>query len=206
MAFCNSCGATLDPGTKFCNKCGAAVSGAVPAPAAAPPPAPAPTGGSSALKIILIVVAVIVVLGILGVATVGIVGYRIAKHSHVNQQGDRVKVDTPFGTFSANDPEQAAKDLGVEIYPGAQVQKEGTASATFGSIHTVTANFESNDPLDKVCNFYKEKFPGARVTSAEQNHCTIVSSDQGNSVTINIESSGDVTRLQIAAVTKKASE
>lgn len=204
MTFCNSCGASLSPGTQFCNKCGTAVAGGPSTPAVPPPPV-TPTGGSGALKIILIVVAVIVGIGILGVATVGIVGYRIAKSAHVRQHGDRVQVDTPFGTFSANDPEQAAKDLGVEIYPGAQVQKSGTATATFGSVHTVTANFESQDPLDKVCDFYKSKFPSATVTSADQNHCTIVSSDQGNSVSVNIESSGDVTKFQIATVTKKAS-
>ena len=86
MAFCNACGATLTPGTKFCNKCGAPVAAAASTPGVpsiAPPVAPAPTGGSSALKVILIVVAVIVGFGILGVATVGIIGYHIAKRSHV---------------------------------------------------------------------------------------------------------------------------
>src|SRR5437660_10704250 len=122
MAFCNSCGATLNPGTQFCNKCGAAVATAPGATSAARPPIPAPpapTGGSSALKIILIVVAVIVVIGILGMVTVGVIGYRIAKSSHVTQDGDHVKVQTPFGSVeTSKDPDQAAKELGVDIYPG----------------------------------------------------------------------------------------
>src|SRR6266568_2175080 len=67
MAFCNSCGATLSAGTKFCNKCGAAVAAAAPTPGVTPASVPPTTGGSSALKIILIVVAVIVGIGILGV-------------------------------------------------------------------------------------------------------------------------------------------
>ena len=208
MAFCNSCGANLNPGTKFCNKCGAAVVSGPSAPGVTstplPPPPPTATGGGSALKIVLIVVAVIVVLGILGMATVGIIGYRIAKSSHVRQEGDHVKVETPFGTAeSSQDPEQAAKDLGIDIYPGAEVQKHGASSATFGSIHTVTAFFESSDPAEKVCNFYKEKFPSAMVTTSEQNRCTIVSNDHKNMVTINIEVSGDTTKLQITNVTKK---
>ena len=91
MAFCNSCGAALNPGIKFYNKCApasaacfpvgapqadaVAAAGATPAPpatviAAAPPPS---TGGGSALKIILIVVAVIVSIGILGMVTCGVV-------------------------------------------------------------------------------------------------------------------------------------
>lgn len=208
MAFCNSCGATLNPGTKFYNKCGAAVAAPASTPgvastAATPPPAP--TGGSSALKIILIVVAVIVLIGILGIATVGIIGYRIAKSSHVSQNGDHVKVETPFGSVeSSKDPDQAAKDLGVELYPGAEVQRNGASSASFGGIRTVTAVFETSDAPDKVCTFYKSKFPGAMVTTSEQNRCTIVSNDRRNMVTINIEAGGNNTRLQITNVTKKS--
>jgi hypothetical protein len=209
MAFCNSCGATLNEGTKFCNKCGAAVASGPPAAgvtSTAPPPAPAPTGGSSALKIILIVVAVIVGIGILGVATVGIIGYRIARTSHVTQEGDHVRVQTPFGSVeTSKDPEQAAKDLGIEVYPGAEVQKSGASSASFGGIHTVTAMFESGDAVDKICSFYKTKFPGAMVTTSDQNRCTIVSNDQKNMITINIEARGDTTKLQITNVSKKSS-
>jgi hypothetical protein len=208
MAFCNSCGATLNPGTKFCNKCGAAVAaGAATAGIPSTAPAPAPTGGSSALKVILIVVAVIVLVGILGIATIGIVGYRIAKSSHVSQNGDHVKVDTPFGSVeTSKDPDQAAKDLGVDLYPGAEVQRNGASSASFGGIRTVTAVFESSDAPDKVCNFYKSRFPGAMVTTSEPNHCTIVSNDKKNMITINIEASGDNTRLQITNVSKKSSD
>jgi len=206
MAFCNSCGATLNPGTKFCNKCGAVAAAGPSAPAAATPSAAAPTGGSSALKIILIVVAVIVGIGILGVATVGIVGYRIAKSAHVRQEGGHVKVETPFGNVeSSQDPAQAAKDLGVDVYPGAEVQKNGASSATFGAIHTVTANFESSDSVDKVCTFYKSRFPNAMAPTSDQNRCTILSNDQkGNMVTINIEPNGDASKFQITNVSKKS--
>jgi hypothetical protein len=202
MAFCNKCGATLDAGIKFCNKCGAAVSAPVPVPGTTP--APAPTGGSSALKVILIVVAVIVGIGILGMVTVGVVGYRIAKSSRVSQQGDHVKVDTPFGSVeTSKDPDQAAKDLGIDVYPGAEVQKNGASSATFGNIRTVTAMFESTDAPDKVCTFYKSKLPAAQVTTADQNRCTIVSNDRKNMVTINIEANGENSKIQITSVTRK---
>jgi hypothetical protein len=206
MAFCNSCGATLNPGTKFCNKCGAAASAVptAPSPTSMAPPL-GPTGGSSALKVILIVVAVIVGIGILGIATVGIIGYRIASRSHVSQNGDHVKVETPFGSVeTSKDPDQAAKDLGVDIYPGAEVQRNGASSASFGGIHTSTAVFQSNDPPDKICSFYKSRFPGAMVTSSEQNHCNIVSNNQRNMITINIAANGDTTKLQITNVSKKS--
>ncbi len=135
MAFCNSCGATLDPSTKFCKKCGAPnvaqVSAPGPVPVAASAAGPPGSGQSSgALKVILIVAAVIVAVGILGMATLGIITWRIAKSSHVRQEGDHVKVETPFGTVeSTKDPEAAVRNLGVELYPGAQVLKSGAASA-----------------------------------------------------------------------------
>jgi len=203
MAFCNSCGATLTPGTKFCNKCGAGVAGPV---NSTPPPitaAPAPTGGSSALKIVLIVVAVIVGIGILGIATVGIVGYHIAKSTHVKQEGDHVKVETPFGNVESNaDPDQAAKDIGMDPYPGAQLQKNGTATATFGGIHTASASYTTSDSVDKVCAFYKSRLTNPMVTTSDQNRCTFVSNDKKNMITINAEADGDTTKLQITNVSK----
>ena len=199
MAFCNSCGATLGAGAKFCNKCGAGVTGGVSAPLAPSPP----TGGSGALKIVFIVIGVIAIVGILSVATMTFVGLRIAKRSHVTREGDQVKVETPFGTVeSSQDPEKAAGNLGVDIYPGAQVQKEGASSATFGGMHTAAASFESADSLDKVCNYYKAKYPGAMVRTSDVNRCTIVANDQRNMITINVEARGDVTRFQITNVSK----
>src|ERR1700733_5635692 len=125
MAFCNSCGAPLNAGTKFCNKCGVAA-GPMPPTMTAPAPAPPATGGSSALKIILIIIAVIVGLGILSVGAFSFFIYHVAKSSHVTQEGDHVKVESPFGSVeTSKDPDQAAKDLGVDLYPGAEVQRNG---------------------------------------------------------------------------------
>jgi hypothetical protein len=212
MAFCNSCGATLNPGTKFCNKCGAAAAAGPPAPGPAlsplppaPPYSPPPsTGGSSALKIILIVIAIIVGLGILSVGAFSFFVYRVAKSAHVTQKGDNVKIETPFGNISANDPDQAIKELGVDVYPGAQVQKQGTAAVTLFGMHTVTANFESGDSVDKVCDFYKAKFPNANIKSSDQNQCSIVAGDQGNSMTVSVQSSGDGCKFQIVSLSKKS--
>ncbi len=202
MAFCNSCGATLTPGTKFCNKCGAV---ATSAPAATPTPVAAPpsTGGSSALKIILIVVGVIVLFGILAVASIGFFAHRMLSKSHVTQEGNHVKVETPFGNVeTSNDPSQTARDLNVEIYPGAKVDKNGASTASFGGVHTVSATFQSSDSLDKVCAFYKAKYPNPMVSTSDNNRCTIISNDQKNMITINIEANGDASKIQITNVSK----
>ena len=212
MAFCNSCGATLTEGTKFCSKCGATISGnpsgmSTAAPTQTPMSAPPPSkGSSSALKIVLLIVGSIVLIGILGMVTCGIVLHRAIKSAKVSQDGKNVKVETPFGSIdTTTDPAQIAKDLDVEIYPGAEVQRQGTATVAFGPIRTVTGNFESSDPVAKVCDFYKSKFPEANVSSSDQNQCSIFSGVQGNSTTITVQSSGDGSRFTIVKMSKKSS-
>ena len=205
MGFCNSCGAPLGEGTKFCSKCGATIAGTAAAPPQAIAPGPPPSSGSSsALKIVLIIVGVIVLIGVLAVATIGVITYRIAKSTKVSHKGDNVRISTPFGNAEASsDPKKTAKELGVEIYPGAQVQKEGTVSMTLGSLHTVIANFESSDSVDKVCDFYRSKFPGATVERSDQTHCSIVATGPGNLTTITADSRDDGSSFQI--MTKKSS-
>jgi flagellar basal body-associated protein FliL len=202
MAFCNSCGATLEPGAKFCPKCGTTVPMASALPATVPPlPAPPPQG-SSALKIILIVVAVIFVLGILGIGTLVFVVRRVAQNSHMRNKDGNVRVETPFGTVqSTNNPDEASRNLGIDLYPGARVLKGNTA--TVGGMHTVEAEFESDDSAEKVMAFYSSKFPNANVTTKDRNHYAIVSTDNNNLVTIKIEPDGGKTRIKIANVNGK---
>src|ERR1700756_3894519 len=126
MAFCNSCGATLNEGASFGSRCGAPVTGAAvlgpstgaTTPPRMSPPAPgppaAPPQGSSAVSKVLLVVGIVIVCGLIGIALLTAIGLHIAKRTRVTQQGDHVKVDTPFGNFEASkDPDQAAKNLGV---------------------------------------------------------------------------------------------
>jgi hypothetical protein len=215
MAFCNKCGSTLVAGTRFCNQCGAPILASTLPSAAAPIPpaatfstpgtiaAPPAAGGNNALKVILIVVGVVVLIGILGLAAAGSFAWRMAHRAHIHQDGDNVNVQTPFGNVEANkDPAEAARNLGVDLYPGAEVHKNGAASATFGGMRTVSLTAESDDSIDKVAAYYKAKFPNAMVSTSQSGHCTIVSNEHGNLVTINIENSGGKTKIQIANVRK----
>ncbi len=211
MAFCNKCGTAITQGTRFCNKCGAPIlaSGFSTPASSSPTPNPTPTqaapqGGSNALKVVLIVVGAVIVIGVLAVGAITFVGIHIAKRSRIHDEGDRVKVETPFGTVeSTKDPDQAAKNLGIDIYPGAEVQKDGASSSVFGNMRTVSANFESSDSVDKICSFYKARFPNATVSTSEENHCTIVSTAPPNVTTINVESRGSGAKFQISTVAKK---
>ncbi|HEY1265393.1 MAG TPA: zinc ribbon domain-containing protein [Terriglobales bacterium] len=207
MAFCNSCGTPLDAGTKFCNKCGAAAPAAAPAtaaPAAGSPAPAAPSQGSGALKVILIIVGIIVLLGILAIGGLTVFGIWIAKKSHVEQRNGKVSVQSPFGNVEATqDPEEVAKALGEYMYPGARPLRGGASSATFGSMHTVSAQLETDDGADKVAEFYRSKFPNANYSGNQGGNYTIVSGDQNKTwTTITINPTGQATRIQISRVTR----
>jgi hypothetical protein len=204
MAFCNSCGGTLEAGARFCPKCGAAIPMAAAIPATVPSAPAAPPQGSGALKVILILVGGIVVLGVLGIGTLTFVIRRIAHRSHLDNRNGNVKVETPFGTVqSTSNPNEAARNLGIDSYPGARVLTGNTA--TIGGMHTITAEFESDDPPEKVMAFYTSKFPSANVATKDQNRYTIVSTDKKNLITINIEPQGSKTRITVANVSGKMS-
>ena len=91
---------------------------------------------------------------------------------------------------------------GIDIYPAAELQNNSAATATFGGIHSASAAFTTSDSVDKVCAFYKSKFPAAMVTTSGDNRCTLISNDQKNMITINIESKGAGTKIQLTNVTK----
>ena len=208
MAFCNSCGATLDGGAKFCTKCGATqpIGRASSATPASPAPVATATAAknNSALKIILIVVAVIVGLGILGIGAVSFIGYRIASRTRVHNRDGNVRVETPFGTVqSTTDPEEASHDLGIDSYPGATVVKGTSSKMNMGNMQTAAADFETSDSPGTVADFYKSKVPGANVISSESDHYAIISTDKKNMLTINIEPKDGKTRIHIARVSGK---
>jgi hypothetical protein len=210
MAFCNACGATLDANAKFCPKCGkATMAAATTTPAAAPKPvatAPATTS-SNGLKTILIVFAVIVALGIVGTMAATFIGLSIARRTKVTERDGKVKVETPFGAVvSSEDPEDAAKNLGVDIYPGAKPMKGESANVAVGGMHTVSVEMVSDDSPDKVAEFYRAKFPGANVSVTDEGETTIVSTGKKGIVTINIEPQGDKTHIHIANVNNQSSK
>jgi flagellar basal body-associated protein FliL len=200
MAFCNSCGTTLEAGAKFCPKCGAAIPMAAAIPATTPS-APPPQG-NGALKVILMLVAGVILLGILGIGTLVFVIHRVAHNSRVRNRDGNVQVETPFGSVqSTNNPDEAVRNLGIDPYPGARVLQGN--SATIGGMHTVTAQFESDDSADKVAAFYSSKLPNASVNTKDQNNYTIVSTDKKNIVTINIAPEGSKSQINVTTVTGK---
>jgi hypothetical protein len=215
MAFCTSCGATLEGAGKFCTKCGAAITGssgfqstaaAGPAGAAAKPamaatPAATPGQGGGALKVILIVVAVIIGIVVLGGAVIGFGVWRLAKRTHIEAGKDRARIETPFGTVESNtNTTEALRKLGVDVYPGAR-PLPGGAAVSMGAMSTVTAQFETPDSPDLVENFYKSRFPRSNINVSDPNQRTMVfATPEKGMMTIVIEPQGNMTRITISNV------
>jgi len=205
MAFCTSCGTTLDPAARFCTKCGATVAGAsAPAPAAAQRIATGTTAatpqGGGALKIILIVFGVIVVLGVLSVAGVLIAARMFIHHTRVSTSGEHSRVETPFGTVeTSGDAMDVAKSLGVDVYPGAKGLPGGSA-VSFGNFKTASAEFETTDSPEQVQDFYKARFPRSNVNVSDEGGRTMVFMGTKGMTTIVIEPRGGKTHIQISQV------
>jgi len=215
MAFCTSCGTTLEGTGKFCTKCGAALTGssgfqstaasstgAAAQPAmAAPPVAGAPPAGGGALKAILVVLAIIVGIIVLGGAVIGFGAWRLMRNTRIEAGKDRARIETPFGTVESNtNMTEALKKLGVDVYPGAR-QLAGGAAVSMGAMSTVTAQFETPDSPDLVEAFYKARFPRSNINVNDNNQRTLVfAAPQKGMMTIVIEPRGNMTHITISNV------
>ena len=94
----------------------------------------------------------------------GVAGCRIHVDKGANGEDKNVQVDTPFGGIHVNTDQTTAADLGLPVYPGAQIaaDKEDDKSADihmgFGEweMRVMVVNYSSSDSQDKVAAFYKK--------------------------------------------------
>jgi len=209
MAFCNACGANIEDGAGFCGKCGAAQLGGTKLGSSSASSAGTPTAGTpalrgNALRPLLIAVGVILIIGGVAIAALTVIGLRIARQTHVRNRDGNTRVESPFGTVETTDnPTDLARQLGVDIYPNVRVRKGNAANINVAGVHTVAAEFESDDPPGKVADFYKGKFPNATVNVSEEDHYSIVSTQKNNLLTINIEPHGGGTWIKVANISGK---
>lgn len=176
---------------------------------AQPVPGGPGSGGSSALKVILIVVGIIVALGILGVSIFAFTVWRVARAVHVEGNGDKVTLRTPGGTFSANNSTTySASDLGIDLYPGAAGQHGGSKIETpNGSV--MTGVFLTSDSKDQVVSFYKSKM-GSEASVYDTSNGALLTVNKGNHesvmVTINADPSQHEGKTQISIVHSRSTK
>lgn len=96
-------------------------------------------------------------------ALLSVVGCHVQVDKGKNGEDKNVKIDTPVGGLHVRADQTSASDLGLPVYPGAQVvpDNEGDKSADvhmgFGKwqLRVRVVTYQSADPQDKVLAFYK---------------------------------------------------
>ncbi|MFQ5722937.1 MAG: hypothetical protein ACE5G6_00485 [Terriglobia bacterium] len=122
--------------------------------------------GASAWQVILVILAVVVLLAALVVLAAVVMVQRFVKIevSHDNAGAERVAVTTPFGEFTVEESEDAARRLRLPVYPDAEPKDEGVsirlrggAGEKEGGLEVVAAEFRTPEPLDRVDAWYREQ-------------------------------------------------
>ncbi len=199
MAFCTTCGAPMENSARFCTKCGTSTAGPSASPAPAPPaPIVRQATGRNALSIALIVLVVVVALGLL--ATIGTVFAlkKMARRVRVEAGPNSAVVTTPFGSVTADDPVQVARQLGVDVYPGARGLK-GSAAVAFAGMKVAAAKFESDAAPERVMEFYQKRYPKAEIRIVGADNSMVFSGNQGM-ITIKVHARGNGSLIEIARV------
>lgn len=94
----------------------------------------------------------------------GLAGCRIHEEKGPNGESKNVRVDTPFGGIHVNTDQTTAADLGLPVYPGAQIapdsgnDKSADVHMGFGEweLRVKVVNYSTADGQDKVAAFYKK--------------------------------------------------
>src|SRR5437762_10537536 len=84
---------------------------------------------------------------------------------HTKEGKKKVDIESPFGGVHVRTEVDAAKETGIPLYPGARPKhdkdNEHSANVDIGSsffgLKVVAASFETDDPPDKVLDFYRDK-------------------------------------------------
>lgn len=91
-------------------------------------------------------------------------GCRIHVDKNANGQEKNVQVDTPFGGVHVNTDQTTAADLGLSVYPNAQMisddenHKSADVHMGFGEweLRVKVVRYNSSDSEDKVTAFYRQ--------------------------------------------------
>jgi hypothetical protein len=94
----------------------------------------------------------------------GLAGCRVHVDKDASGEEKQVQVDTPFGGIHVNTDQTTAADLGLPVYPGAQIvrdnehDKSADVHLGFGEweLRVKVVNYSTADSQDKVVAFYKK--------------------------------------------------
>ena len=124
-----------------------------------------------------------------------------------------VKVETKEGTLTVRSGPQAVSEaeLGVPIYPGAEVVQSGQLAKTTDSASGIAASYSltTNDSFDKVASFYRSNLKDVQhamdQTMGGQRMSLFMTGKEGDMRTIQVIAStaGGPTSIQITKVVEE---
>lgn len=158
------------------------------------------SGGGSAIRVIIIVVVVIVGLALLAFAGLFWATYKVKKAIRIEQNGENATVSTPWGKVTSDqDSAKVAKEMGFDVYPGAK-PLTGASAVSFAGSTVGSAEFETDDPIDRVGKFYSSRYPKSTINTADQNDQTIMASTDKGMLTIVLEKRGRGTKITLSRI------
>ncbi len=164
------------------------------------------------------VLVAFLILAALAVVGVFMAGMYFAENIHVEKtrgaHGETVKVDTPIGSMRVQSHQKLdPKLIGVPVYPGAIREDEHGGGASFefdfDSTHkefaVMAAEYSTNDPIDKVKEFYHRELPHWIISKSRHGHIQMEYTEDGYKRIVAIHEQDGRTRIGLASVGEPAS-
>jgi hypothetical protein len=96
---------------------------------------------------------------------IGLAGCSVHVEKGANGEDKNVQVDTPFGNVHVNTDQTTASDLGLPVYPGAQMVKDNDSKHDSADVHlgfgewqlrVRAVSYATSDSNEQVTAFYKK--------------------------------------------------
>jgi hypothetical protein len=167
--------------------------------------------GGVIASVLLSVLAALVICGIVLVGG----GLYLARNIEVTEdrRGDRVNIETPFGSLTVHKRNIDPKRLGVPVYPGAELRgdhhKLASVEFDFGSergeVLVAAAEYTTSDPVEKVRDFYRQQLPNWIVMGKRSGGFQIECREGSYKRLIAINEKHGLTHIALASVGEPAS-
>jgi len=114
-------------------------------------------------------------------ATLALAGCRVHVDKDSNGKEKNVQVDTPFGGVHVNTDQTSASDLGLPVYPGAEIVKDDehhkSADVHLGfgqwQLRVKAVSYATPDSKEKVSAFYKKALARFGDVLTCENHAAV---------------------------------
>ena len=121
--------------------------------------------------------------------------------------GKSVNIETPAGSLQVKTGEIGEQELGLPIYPGARRQKKEGASISLEvpaekTVRVVAAAFETDDPMEKVSEFYRWRLGGLVIERRNKDRLEFVVESGGRKKVVGLRRKFGRTEIALANITE----